>query len=138
MRGQSEAVETEVISLSTNILEHYSTVALCVDMMIVNRVAMLITMSRNIHYGTVHGLMSMKILVLLPMTNDTMVHTHYIAKSSPAGLVLANNQNVNDKFDDELNSINNSGKGIPGVNDNNTNIDIKNETTTKPEVNSDV
>ena len=37
---------------------------LCVDVMFVNKVTLLITVSRTIHYRTVHGFTSMKIPVL--------------------------------------------------------------------------
>ena len=37
---------------------------ICAYVMFVSRVAILVTMSRDIHYGTVHGLPSMKIPVM--------------------------------------------------------------------------
>ena len=37
---------------------------ICADVIIVSRVAILVTVSQYIHYGTVHGLTSMRIPVM--------------------------------------------------------------------------
>ena len=47
-----------------SILEYSLTLTLYINVMFVNQVALLITVFRKIHYGTIHGLTSMKILVL--------------------------------------------------------------------------
>lgn len=50
--------------LQRNILKYYSPVTLYANVMFVNRVALLITVSRDIYYGTMKGLIAIKIPVL--------------------------------------------------------------------------
>ena len=72
------------------------------------------------------------------MPDDGITHMHQMAKSLPSGLILPNCKHIDDVLDNEFNSII-SDKGIPGVNDNNTNTnaDIKYKTTTKSSVKFD-
>ena len=46
------------------ILDCYKDITICVDVIFVCSVAILVSVSRNIHYGTVHGLSSMKIPIM--------------------------------------------------------------------------
>ena len=49
----------------TSILKHYGDVTLCVDLMYVNRVPLLVTLSRNIKFGTVEAVKDRKEATLL-------------------------------------------------------------------------
>ena len=64
VRGQPDAVKTEHIPVPRSILERYKDVTICVDVMFVCQVAILVSVSQSIHYGTVHGLPSMKIPIM--------------------------------------------------------------------------
>lgn len=70
VRGQPDAVKTKVIPLPTNICKDYSTMTLCTNVMFVNTLALLIMVSRKIHFGTIHELTSMKIPVLETAINN--------------------------------------------------------------------
>lgn len=68
---------------------------------------------------------SIDFTILHNMPNDAKVLAKRImAKNLPVGLILANNNNAEDVLDN-FNSIDNNDKGISGVNNNNTNTDIK-------------
>lgn len=60
-RRQPNAVETDIISLPKSISKHYTGLTLCIDMILVIRVPLDITIFRKIHYRTVYGLPSIKI-----------------------------------------------------------------------------
>ena len=61
---QPDAVKTDYIPVPRSVLKRYKDVTICVDVMFVCRVAILVSVSRSIHYGTVHGLPSMKIPII--------------------------------------------------------------------------
>ena len=63
-RRQPEAVDTEIMEVPPQILEYYKDVRLSFDVMHVNQIPFLVSISRNIHYGTAHVLSSMKIPVM--------------------------------------------------------------------------
>ena len=50
---------------TTSILEHYGEVTLCVDLMYVNKVPLLVTLSRNIKFGTMEAVADRKETTLL-------------------------------------------------------------------------
>ena len=60
---------------------------------------------------------------LLPIPADVVTRVHAMAKSSPRGIIFSNQKHI-DELDNEFNS-NIKNKGITGVNDTNTNTDIK-------------
>jgi hypothetical protein len=64
VRHQPDAVDTESIPVPTKILDYYNSVTLSIDVMHVNKVPFLISISEHIHYGTIKALDSMKIPVL--------------------------------------------------------------------------
>ncbi|OEU11892.1 hypothetical protein FRACYDRAFT_245012 [Fragilariopsis cylindrus CCMP1102] len=64
VRHQPDAVDTQEISVPTKILDYYSSVTLSIDVMHVNKVPFLISVSEHIHYGTIKALDSMKIPIL--------------------------------------------------------------------------
>lgn len=64
VRHQPDAIDTEAISVPTKILDYYTSVTLSIDVMHVNKVPLLVSISEHIHYGTVKALDSMKIPVL--------------------------------------------------------------------------
>ncbi|OEU10337.1 hypothetical protein FRACYDRAFT_247347 [Fragilariopsis cylindrus CCMP1102] len=64
VRHQPDAVDAQEISVPTKILDYYSSVTLSIDVMHVNKVPFLISISEHIHYGTIKALHSMKIPVL--------------------------------------------------------------------------
>ena len=49
-------VDSPITSVPANILERYPDVTLCVDIMYVNRVVMLVSISRNIKFGTIEAI----------------------------------------------------------------------------------
>ena len=59
----------------------------------------------------------------MPIPEDIVTHVHVMAKSSPRGIIFSNQKRIDD-LDNKFNSRIND-KGITGVNDTNTNIDIK-------------
>ena len=50
---------------TTSILEHYREITLCVDLMYVNKVPLLVTLSRNIKFGTMEAVADRKEATLL-------------------------------------------------------------------------
>ena len=58
-------VESPVAVDTTSILEHYGEVTLCVDLMYVNKVPLLVTLSRNIKFGTMEAVADRKETTLL-------------------------------------------------------------------------
>ena len=64
-RRNPPIVESPVAPIPTNILKQYRKVTLCVDIMYVNRVAMLVSISRNIKFGTIEAIPNNKSGVLL-------------------------------------------------------------------------
>ena len=64
VRRQPNAVVTESMTVPTTILDYYVDVSLSVDIMHVNKVPFLISISQHIHYGTIRALDSMKIPIL--------------------------------------------------------------------------
>ena len=50
---------------TTSILEHYREITLCVDLMYVNKVPLLVTLSRNIKFGTLEAVADQKEATLL-------------------------------------------------------------------------
>ena len=65
--------------------------------------------------------------MLIP--EDVVTRVHGMAKSSPRGIMFSNRKHIDD-LDEKINS-HISDKGIPGVNDTNTNTDIKCNKLTK-------
>ena len=66
---------------------------------------------------------------LLPILADVITRVHQMVKSLPRGMIFPNRKHIDD-LDNKFNS-HISDKGIPGVIDTNTNIDIKCKETTK-------
>jgi hypothetical protein len=64
VRRQPDAVVTDSMPVPTTILDYYTDVSLSVDVMHVNQVPFLVSISEHIHYGTIRGLDSMKIPTL--------------------------------------------------------------------------
>ena len=58
-------VDSPVTVDTTSILEHYGEVTLCVDLMYVNKVPLLVTLSRNIKFGTMEAVADRKETTLL-------------------------------------------------------------------------
>ena len=58
-------VDSPVAVDTTSILEHYGEVTLCVDLMYVNKVPLLVTLSRNIKFGTMEAVADRKETTLL-------------------------------------------------------------------------
>ena len=65
MQRNSPIVDSPVTSIPANILDRYQKVTLCVDIMYVNRVAMLVSISRNIKFGTIEAIPNNKLGVIL-------------------------------------------------------------------------
>ena len=59
-RRNPPIVDSPITSVPTSILERYRDVTLCVDIMYVNRVAMLVSISRNIKFGTIEAIPNKK------------------------------------------------------------------------------
>ena len=66
---------------------------------------------------------SSKDFLLLPIPADVVTRVHAMAKSSPRGIIFPNWKHI-DELDNEFNSSI-MNKGITGMNDTNTNTDIK-------------
>ncbi|OEU17119.1 hypothetical protein FRACYDRAFT_237529 [Fragilariopsis cylindrus CCMP1102] len=64
VRGQPDQVLTDSMPVPPTILDYYKDVELSVDIMHVNKVPFLVSISEHIHYGTVTALESMKIPIL--------------------------------------------------------------------------
>ena len=64
VRGQPDQVITDSMPVPTTILDYYKDVELSIDVMHVNKVPFLVSISEHIHFGTISGLDSMKIPVL--------------------------------------------------------------------------
>ena len=64
-RQNPPIVESPVTPVPTNILKRYQKVTLCVDIMYVNRVAMVVSISRNIKFGTIEAIPNNKSGVIL-------------------------------------------------------------------------
>ena len=58
-------VDSPVSVDTTSILEHYGEITLCVDLMYVNKVPLLVTLSRNIKFGTMEAAADQKEAMLL-------------------------------------------------------------------------
>jgi hypothetical protein len=54
-RAKPHKVRPILVSIPQQILQRYRLVSICVDLMFVNKVAFLVTISRNIHFGTVEA-----------------------------------------------------------------------------------
>ena len=63
-RTQPDAVVDRIVEVPSTIMEYYRDVELSVDVMHVNRVPFLVTLSKSIHYATVNALDNMKISTL--------------------------------------------------------------------------
>ena len=59
-RRNPPIVDSPITSVLASILERYRNVTLCVDIMYVNRVAMLVSISRNIKFGTIEAIPNKK------------------------------------------------------------------------------
>ena len=64
VRNQPDAVITEYFPVPTSIFDYYKNFVLSVDVLFVNQIPFLASISKNIHYGTVKALDPMKIPVL--------------------------------------------------------------------------
>jgi hypothetical protein len=64
VRHQPDAVVTDSMPVPTTILDYYKDVTLSVDILYVNKVPFLVSISEHIHYGTIRAIESMKISVL--------------------------------------------------------------------------
>jgi hypothetical protein len=64
VRHQPNTVITELMPVPTKISDYYTNVALSVDVMHVNKVPFLVSISEHIHHGTISALDSMKIPIL--------------------------------------------------------------------------
>ena len=56
MRRNPPIVDSPITSVPANTLERYRNVTLCVDIMYINHVAMLVSLSRNIKFGTTEAI----------------------------------------------------------------------------------
>ena len=61
MRRNKPAMEPNIIPISKHIPDHYQEVTLVIDITHINKIPFLMTISRNIHYGTTNALPSMKL-----------------------------------------------------------------------------
>ena len=64
VRNQPDTVITEYLSVPTSIFDYYKNIVLSVDVLFVNQIPFLASISKNIHYGTVKALYSMKVPVI--------------------------------------------------------------------------
>ena len=64
-RRSPPIVDSPVIGMPVDVLKQYQKVTLCVDIMYVNKVAMLVSMSRKIKFGTIEKILNNKSAVLL-------------------------------------------------------------------------
>jgi hypothetical protein len=64
VRRQPDSVYTESLPVPTTILDYYKDVSVSVDIMFVNKVPFLVSISEHIHYGTINALDTMKIPIL--------------------------------------------------------------------------
>ena len=64
VRGQPSQVIAESMPLPTTILDYYKDVELSIDVMHVNKIPFLVSISEHVHYGTVSALDSMKIPIM--------------------------------------------------------------------------
>ena len=64
-RRNPPIVESPVTPVPTEILKRYQKVTLCVDIMYVNRIAMVVSISRNIKFGTIEAIPNNKSGVIL-------------------------------------------------------------------------
>ena len=99
-RRQPEAVDTEIMEVPPQILEYYKDVRLSFDVMHVNQIPFLVSISRNIHYGTCHALTSMKI----PVMEDIMKKVVKSYRSRGFNVVMIN-VDIQFKPIDDRNSI---------------------------------
>ena len=65
MRRNPPIIDSLVTMIPANILKCYQKVTLCVDIMYVNRVAMLVSISRNIKFATIEAIPNNKTTVLM-------------------------------------------------------------------------
>jgi hypothetical protein len=63
-RRQPDEVVTSLVPLPKIVEDHYKEVTLAVDVMHVNTIPFLVSVSRKIHYGTAHAIHCMKIPVM--------------------------------------------------------------------------
>ena len=63
-RTQPAAVDQEIIQVPPTIMEYYKNVVLSIDVLHVNKIPFLMSISKDIHYGTVDALDDMKIPTL--------------------------------------------------------------------------
>ena len=64
VRNQPDAVIIEYFPVPTSIFDYYKNVVLSADVLFVIQIPYLASISKNIHYGTIKALDSMKILVM--------------------------------------------------------------------------
>jgi hypothetical protein len=63
VQHQPDAVDTESISVPTKILDCYNSVTHSIDVMHVNKVPLLISISEHIHYGTINRIPAMAVYI---------------------------------------------------------------------------
>ena len=64
MRRNPPIIDSPVTTIPASILKRYKKVTLCVDIMYVNRVAMLVSISRNIKFATIEAIPNNKTTML--------------------------------------------------------------------------
>ena len=72
MRRQPPIVDSPVSVDTTSILEHYGEITLCVDLMYVNKVPLLVTLSRNVKFGTMEAVADRKEATLLKCIKEVV------------------------------------------------------------------
>ena len=61
----SPIIDSAITPIPASVLEWYCNVTLCIDIMYVNRVAIMISISRNIKFRTIEAILSNKTAILL-------------------------------------------------------------------------
>ena len=64
-RRNQPIVNSPITPVPASVLEWYCNVMLCIDIMYVNRVAMMISVSRNIKFGTIEAIPNNKTAILV-------------------------------------------------------------------------
>jgi len=90
VRRNKPAVEPNIIPIPQHIRDYYQDVTLAIDIMHVNKIPFLMTISRSIHYGTASVLASMKLSNVLAILQD--LKKHYRQRDFNISYILADGQ----------------------------------------------
>jgi len=74
VRRNKPAVEPNIVPIPQHIRDHYQDVTLAIDIMHVNKIPFLMSISRSIHYGTASVLATMKLSNVLEVLQDLKKH----------------------------------------------------------------